>query len=352
MKSSRIFLVLFGFALTSVHAQSVQEGVSIQSGTLTVAFNSDPRHVDARTLPLISGKAISGNREPFGIYFGGVPGTSNVFELLDSDGRALKSVSISEFLAVKTGLFGRRAEKICSVPLSTGNARIIVKALATGDSGSAQKLILTFALKCDVAAPLKLRVSLPVFGSLEAAGKGFVFGTKSWSSAVAAAAYPSASGLTVTKNLVTITSGAVTLDGSSESAALWLVMDGLTGNSTADARTQGLAVLSQKRFGQHEPYLVIVSGTDKQHSRPGDTVSYNVVCQNIGTADAADVALSNPVPQGVQFLEGTATQDGTTASFERTGTGVTAAVQKITWKLARPLKPGEERKVAFKARVR
>jgi uncharacterized repeat protein (TIGR01451 family) len=87
-------------------------------------------------------------------------------------------------------------------------------------------------------------------------------------------------------------------------------------------------------------------------SRPGDTVSYNVVCQNIGTADAADVALSNPVPQGVQFLEGTATQDGTTASFERIGTGVTGAVQKITWKLARPLKPGEERKVAFKARVR
>ena len=92
---------------------------------------------------------------------------------------------------------------------------------------------------------------------------------------------------------------------------------------------------------------MVVSATDKQSSQPGDTVTFMVVCANIGAAAANDVALSNPIPDGMQYLEGSATSDECAVSMDRSATGV----KKISWAFPKPVEPGGERVVGFKVRV-
>jgi uncharacterized repeat protein (TIGR01451 family) len=161
--------------------------------------------------------------------------------------------------------------------------------------------------------------------------------------------YPGSATVEAGKSTVVLASAPVALEGSREKALLWLVMDGVASRTPGSARGQAASVLQQKRFGERDPRIVVVSSTDKQSTQPGDVVTYNVVCRNIGTADAADVTLSNPVSPGMQYQEGSATSDESSVSFDRTNIG--GPVKNINWTFTTPIKPGEERLVSFRVQV-
>jgi uncharacterized repeat protein (TIGR01451 family) len=358
MKHSVLVLALFWAFAGSLEAQQPGKSVAMEFKQLTVAFHGDPKLADAKLLPLVDASLASGTKERFGLGFGSVAADEKVFEILDRAGAVIKSISSTELLggkstfsAGKWDATSRRMERISSIELPNGRVQIIVRALATGDgtAGSAdQHLVVTFGLKADAPITLALRVSLSALGNVESGNNGFVLTPKTGSAAVGAAFYPAAAKVSSAKGKVVMSSTAIVLDGASESPAFWLVLDGMTASTSASAKSAALQTLKEKRISASDPHVVVVSAADKQSSQPGDTVTYVVVCANIGAAGASNVTLSNPIPDGTQYLEGTATSEGCVVSMDRSA----AEVKKISWAFPKPVEPGGERVVSFKVRVR
>jgi uncharacterized repeat protein (TIGR01451 family) len=356
MKQFVLVLALFWICTGTLDAQQSGKGVAVAFKQLTVAFHGDPRQADAKLLPLVDASLASGTKEKFGLGFG--TAGEKVFEILDKSGVAIKSISSAELFGGK-GTFSpgkwdatsRRMERISSVELPNGRVQIIMRALATGDGtpGSAdQHLVVTFGLKADAPVTLELRVSLSALGNVESGNNGFVLTPKAGSAALSAAFYPATAKVSAGKGKVVMTSTSVVLDGSSESPAFWLVIDGMTASAPAGAKSAAQQALKEKRISASDPHVVVVSATDKQSSQPGDTVTYTVVCANIGVAGAANVTISNPIPDGTQYLDGSATSEGCVVSMDRSA----AEVKKISWAFAKPVEPGGERVVSFRVRVR
>jgi len=356
MKSPIVFVILLVVALSVSHAQQSQEGVAVNFKGVTVSFQNDPQRSDAKLLPYIDGRS---GKEKFGVCFGAANAAAKAFEITDKDGAVLKSISIGDLLAGKGSGFAlisqssssspaRWMEKKYDVDLPQGKIQLVVKALATGDNSSDQHLIVSFALKGNATASLALRASLPVSGSVETSGKGFVLAPKSGSVAIAAAVYPASAKVTSGKAMVTLASAPASLENAREVPLLWLILDGVSSGPSGKAKDQAAALLREKRFGESDPHIVVVNSTDKSTTRPGDVVTYTLVCTNIGTGDATDVTLSNPISEGMTYVSGSATSTGCSLSYDPSPT----SVRKISWRFDAPIGPGEERQVSFKVQVK
>jgi uncharacterized repeat protein (TIGR01451 family) len=104
---------------------------------------------------------------------------------------------------------------------------------------------------------------------------------------------------------------------------------------------------------------------------PGVAVIYTLSAQNTSQSPAGDVAITDPIPQHMQYVDGSATTAGTVLTFSVDGGKTFAAVEKlkvkgpggasrsagptdfthIRWQFQKPLAPGESRAVEFRARV-
>jgi uncharacterized repeat protein (TIGR01451 family) len=355
------FMVLWA-TFSNVSAQTSREEVGISLKNLAVTFHNNPQKADARALPFVDGKLLTGSKEAFGICFAGASAAGPAVEILDKNGSTVKSISNGELLSAKgSSVVAFPAGKGAGQPrwmvtsynldLPTGKARLLVKALATGNPDGDQQLVVTFALQSETAAALALRLSLPVSGAVETQGKGFMLEPKTGASAIAAAVYPGSATVGGSRNLLAVTTKPVALESNKEAAVVWMVFDGFSGTSKNAAREQAAAALRQGRIAEGDPKVVIVTMVNKQSTQPGDTVTYNIVCKNVGNADATDVALRSPVSDGTNCLEESVTSDGGNASFTRSGSALRGSVKSIAWSFPAPLKPGEERMVGFKVRV-
>ena len=104
---------------------------------------------------------------------------------------------------------------------------------------------------------------------------------------------------------------------------------------------------------------------------PGEVVIYTLRAENKGTKPADDVVVTDPIPEHMDYVDGSASSEGTRLMFSADGgktwaakdklqirgkDGVTRApkpeeVTHIRWKFEKPLAPGEARAVEFRARV-
>jgi uncharacterized repeat protein (TIGR01451 family) len=104
---------------------------------------------------------------------------------------------------------------------------------------------------------------------------------------------------------------------------------------------------------------------------PGVAVIYTVRAENQGAKPADDVVVTDPIPEHMDYVDGSATTTGTKLTFSADGgktwapygqvkvtgkDGVTrtATAEEMThirWKFEKPLAPGESRSVEFRARV-
>ena len=105
------------------------------------------------------------------------------------------------------------------------------------------------------------------------------------------------------------------------------------------------------------------------HAVPGDRLVYQIAYRNSGTQPVKDFVLSNPLPQGVNYV---APADGSPApelSVDGSTFGSLAAlrvkdpngayrpagsddVKIVRWRLSQPLNPGAAGQVAFRAVLR
>jgi uncharacterized repeat protein (TIGR01451 family) len=120
-----------------------------------------------------------------------------------------------------------------------------------------------------------------------------------------------------------------------------------------------------------------VDGTDQVKREPakkvppGVAVIYTISAANTGAKPASDVVVTDPIPEHMDYVDGSATSEGARLSFSVDGGKTFAAKDKlqvrgkdggtraalstdythIRWQFEKPLAPGESRAVEFRARV-
>lgn len=101
------------------------------------------------------------------------------------------------------------------------------------------------------------------------------------------------------------------------------------------------------------PELAAVTVTDKKSASPGDTIAYTIMYHNIGTAPAADIVITNPIPANMLYVENSASGEGSEITVERENATLPkiGVVKSVTWNFKEPIFPGEERSVSYKVIV-
>jgi len=356
MNTRLAILAFLSFAVfVPAHAQTTGR-LEITYRRSTLFFAPAPGRGEPKTIPFLEGRLSSGARERYGLTLGG--GTNApVLEILGPGGSVETRLSAggldSAFIHAESTSDSRRSECVYRLPGSTGE--LMIRALATGETDGRdekQQLVVSFVLKAPGLSRASLRLSLPVSGVGEVVEHGLIVSAKTGPGAIACGVYPHKGTVRIVNGTAVLTGPLVATDGASESPLLWVVANGVTGPSRTAAKKLARQALQEGVQGADEPRLVIVVSADKQRSFPGDTVTYRVVCTNVGTGNATNVVLRNPVPAGTAYLDGSATTAGMALSFDMSGDPPSALVSVIKWTLSEPLKPGEERIVGFKVVAR
>ena len=104
---------------------------------------------------------------------------------------------------------------------------------------------------------------------------------------------------------------------------------------------------------------------------PGVAVIYTLHADNKGSKPADDVVVTDPIPEHMDYVDGSASTQGTKLTFSVDGGKTWAAKDKlmvkgkdgalraaaaeeithIRWQFEKPIAPGESRSVEFRARV-
>ncbi len=348
---------------TSLRAEQAVTSVTASARQISISLFAQPHAAEAKLRPFLEGRLRSGKRERFGVQFGGAGSTATVVEILGTGNTVLKTISLSEFLGTgprgsvtiarpTSVLNGRRLETVDDVPLSSGKAQLVLRGTVTGDAdgkSAGQQLILSFALRAPASMSAGIRLTLPVSGNVESHPGGVSVTLKG--AALAMSLPPARGTAAVQKNKVVITSPIVQIGSDREKPVLWLVTNAF---ASANASAEAARWLKESAPGSGEPRVVIVSSANKQATLPGDTVTYTLVCTNIGTGDATGVTMKNPIPTGTRYVEDSATTNGFTVSYSRSDVAMPqrGEVKEIVWTSAQAIAPGEESLVHFKIIVR
>jgi uncharacterized repeat protein (TIGR01451 family) len=104
---------------------------------------------------------------------------------------------------------------------------------------------------------------------------------------------------------------------------------------------------------------------------PGVAVIYTLHAENKGSKPADDVVVTDPIPEHMDYVDGSASSAGARLTFSADGGKTFAAREKlqvrgkdgamraalaeelthVRWQFVKPLAPGESRAVEFRARV-
>ena len=360
--SALVFLLVTGSSL--LFGQKAQQGLMVTDGQLSISYTAQQQN-DAVTLPFIEGKSTAGSKEKFGILFRAAQGTSAIAEVLDETGKTLKTVALNEFLG-KTSSEGvkllsntlsagsRTSETVHEITLPSGKVKLITKAIISGDKSNAknpEQLVVTFSLASDKGESRALRLLLPYEGAAEIEKNGVVLSGKSLASVIAVSVMPDADGVTSVKNVISIKSPVMIVSG--ETPMVWLVVRGASGTSQSASKSLASEIIANSAKSKGDPNIVVVNAISKANAQPGDTVTYTLICKNIGTGDATNIQLSNPVAAGTVYLEGSATGEGTDISVDRetAAPSQSGTATMLRWKLKDALKGGKELTVTFKVIV-
>jgi len=363
----KYFIHVAFFALiasSALLAQKIQPGLTVTDGQFSLSSGTLAQ-IENGAVPFIEGKSLTGGKERFGILLRTSQGASPFLELLDGAGKVVKTVSVNEFLG-KSNAGGvklvssiisaesHNAQIVHELTLASGPAVLRTNILVSGEKGNAktpEEIVVTFSVKSEAAQALSVRLLLPIEGSAEVEKNGAVLSGKNSPSAIAVSVLPSAESIAFQKSVLTVKGPAVNISG--ETPLLWLVARPATGSSQATSKTAAADIIAAAAKAATDPNIVVVNSVSKLNAQPGDTVTYTLTCKNIGAGDATNVQLSNPVPSGTSYLDGSATGDGTDMTFDKAASTPPqeSKVTLLRWKLREALKPGHEQVVTFKVIV-
>lgn len=330
---------------------------------LAVSFFHQPLSGEGTGLPFLQASVALPSMEDFGLYFDVVSPGFRWLEVLDGKGRTIESLSVNDAIGgtvprrVRLLPGGgserpRRAEIRYTVKAHGQDLEVVTKAVAIGeDDGAEQLLVVTFALRSQKEMPAGLRVKLPAVGDVFEGPQGFFVVSKSGRAAIVSTILPRATRMQVEKNIITIVAAPQRLPAGREVSLFWCVIRGIgpsDGSSTQQIRKQALHALSHDRLQSRGPNILVLNVETGMRGGQPDTISYLLVCLNAGIDPAAGIVVRSPVPQGAQYLEGSASSELQLLAQnreERPGRSL------IEWNLTHTLQPGEEHLSGFRVVV-
>ena len=155
-----------------------------------------------------------------------------------------------------------------------------------------------------------------------------------------------------------------------------LLMGSLAVGAAASAQDAARGCIELKNVGEVEQTYVDAAG--KNATRlvpaakvvPGDEIVWTITANNVCTTAAADVAITNPVPEHMTYVGDTAFGPGATIEFSLDGNSFAAPAallvrnpdgnqrparaeeyRHIRWVLGRPMGPSETLIVRYRAKV-
>jgi uncharacterized repeat protein (TIGR01451 family) len=360
-----LLLVLFAvFGVAGLDAQQSKKGAVVEYSQFALSAFPQPNASAAQAAVFLGGRLEKGKKELFGLTLGTSP--SPAIEFLDAGNKVVKSLSAGDLLGKSSvgakllrtsgDEMGARSEAVYEIAFPQGKSEFTIRSLASAAAqGSKAKIVMSFSLKGNRGDVAGIRIALPVEGQATAQENGFIIGSKTLAADFSVAVFPKPKSVTAEKNILTII-GAVAsgAQSNSEQPLLWMIVEGSSASNPAAAKTEAAASLKTNAQYAADPNLVIVTTANKVNTTPTDTVTYVLVCTNIGLGNATDVVLSNPIPAGTTYLEESATGAGTEIILERENASAPqrGAVKTVKWKLTEPLMPGAEKIVSFKIIIR
>lgn len=341
-------------------AEKKQQGeastVSIRYPEFVLAYHPNPRLDDRAALPLVSGTLLKGSKERFGFFLSGLDGASSVFEIIDATG--LMGITVNDLLGKSSNPgvrvlesyldpAGHVSNRVFEIQFPSGPVEFVLRAVVSGEEGNTAQppqMLVSTTLRKTGTRKFILQWKLNAEGNLEAKGNTFTLASQSGSAGFAGLLSPNDAKLTVEGAKLTVSSG----------MNLWLIMGGSQTAGAGNVKKELLKNLETAETKRNDPNVVIVTSMDKKAAQPKDTVTVTLTCMNIGNAAASNVVMSNPIPQGTSYIEGSAFGEATEISFVRAGGSLPAlgSVTSVSWKVSDDLKAGEERTAVFKVIVR
>ena len=353
MKKIIFVIIAIVASLSITIAQQKQASIAISFPQHLVEFFALPTSAHATLLPLIQAKTKNG--DVFGINFQGVDGTAPFIELLDASGKVMKAITVNDFLGKSSGKgiklissmmagSGNKSENVYEITSSQGKYSLIVSSLATANTSTKEtpaKLLIRIVLKNTPSIISSAHIILPFDGNAETKATGFIIFGKKSTQPIVTTIYPKAEKLVVEKKNISLVTKI--LKTTNETLLLFLSVD------CANTKEEALATL-QSIDQKTENNIAIVNISNKATAEPSDTITYQIICTNIGNGSVSDIVITNPVSAGARYLDGSAVGDDTQITFERSSSAApqVGAVKTIKWKLSKSLNVGEEKIVTFK----
>ena len=109
--------------------------------------------------------------------------------------------------------------------------------------------------------------------------------------------------------------------------------------------------------GDSEPQLSVVVEVDKKEAYPGEVLTYQLICFNIGTGKAVDGSILDPLPSSIEYLPDSAFGERTQIAYSIDGGNTfqpqpEGNVTHIKWDVVEPINAGDLIKASFQAKVR
>jgi uncharacterized repeat protein (TIGR01451 family) len=332
-------------------------------------------NADRDMIPFIDGKLDrlpkKSEQSRFGIFykqFSNALATTPVLEIIDGgNDQVIKSVTLDEYYGKETASWKRIPAELKSSPTSIVTAYAVrqgsydlkvVRSITVADAKelpTGKSLKLNFSVQSKTPLTLKVRFLGSAVGSMSLAGTTLAIISNDTlpglTPALVLRADPTASiKIGDAPQQFSVLTGPVELKANQLSPVLNLTIAGTSTGFKAHIKEQVGALQEFFNNGTVAPNLVATIVPNKMSGSPGDTIIYTIYYHNIGTAPAVDVKLSNPVPAGARYIEGSATGVGSDFSFKRfpsTPPNV-SEISEITWSLKNNIPPGQERSASYK----
>ncbi len=374
---NRIHVLTLGVCLLATAA--LGQPLTLTYPGYSVAVSSTlENNPDAGFLPLVSARLDTLSRAQrdarFGILFRGAPGTPGdavAFTFIDAaTGATIRDMSMTAYT-------GGAAEGIQPLPdrsLRTDSTRVDAFTI-TGPAGSFTA-VRTIRLERDTTMPRGSRLSLDwtvesatarqirmvmggrVEGIVTASGNALRFGPAAAFAgfrpqvSVVGPRGSQADVVPATQALpasVTLTGPVVNVSPGVPVSVFRLNVFGTTVTLPEHMPQQSSNVAARLNGATPAPGMVTRTFVGKPTALPGDTVVYRILFHNIGTGPATGVVLTNPIPDGVTYLAGSATGEDAEITIGESNPEPPQAsvVQDITWTFLSKILPGDERWASF-----
>lgn len=269
-------------------------------------------------------------------------------------GKSVLTVSGKQF-AAKAKINNSATQS--TVTYKTGNGKNSFEIVLQAKEKSNNAMPLAKEIECSIrvntqaVANPALTINIYGDGSLSSVGtKGITVAKTEKNSAVGPNILLTAEGDTKASVESSAKGGIATLSGGQE------IQFSITGSTVADVQKSFAQVGNIEKMlstKEEKTELAVFNEADKSNPLPGDTVTFTIVYHNIGTAPARDIAISNPIPERMKYVENSAQGDDTQIAISRKDATAPqqGEVESITWTIKKLISPGEMGKVSMKAIV-